>query len=204
MDPDTEGLFGVVSLVAGATAIAGSYLLQYLYDITTKGALNLMKVPQFRNFGPELKSFLSTQPNQSSVVLIEGSVKQLSTKLTVNGKFIGAGYVALTTAIFRTEYDDIVSRTIECQQDSIPFALSDSYNNSIVVHEIHKSIGFKQLLKLVNYEGISKESNVLPLLENFEDTQVTPQHIPVYFEIKKYSLTFGKYIGSFGRACLLD
>ena len=77
MDPDTEGLFEVVSLVAGATAIVGSYLLQYWYDITTKGALNLMTVPQFRNFGPQLKKFLSTQPNQSSAVLIEGSVKQL-------------------------------------------------------------------------------------------------------------------------------
>ena len=214
MDPDTEGLFGAVSLVAGAIAIGGSYVLQYLYDITAKRARNLMTAPQFLKFGPELKSFLSTQPNQSSVVLIEGSVKPWSINLTtsVNGlKFSGAGRVILMIANFKSKVENAniwldVPRTIEYQRTSIPFALSDSYNNVIVVDNIHKSIGFDRLLQLVANEDISQESNtfdyLLPLFKKYRDTQVAPQAIPISFKIKKYLLIFGTKIGGFGRASL--
>ena len=210
MDPDTEGLLEVASLVVGATVIAGSYALKYFYDITTKRAL--MTVPQFRNFGPELKSFLSTQPNQSSVILIEGSVQPRDqNELTSrNGTFSGAGCMTLLIANFKSKLENAntlldVPRTKK-DRTSIPFDLSDSYNNVIVVNEIHRSTGFDQLLQLVDDKDISQESKrfdyLLPVLKHFKDNQMTPQEIPFSFKYKKYLLLFGTKFGGFGRAYL--
>ena len=203
---DTKGVSGAAVFVAGATAIAGSYLLQYLYDITAERAVNFKRTPKFSKFGSELRSFLSNQPNQEAMVLVEGSVEQYDNKAltSLNGQLDGAGKVVVTTEHFKSKVENTentwrnTSRTTENVRISVPFALRDSNNNVIVVEAVDNANGFDQLLHLAYQEHLTDRGRTM----GDYATGMTLQEIPVSISTQEYLLVFGTKFGGYGRAVL--
>ena len=205
-DAREEGISGAAVFVIGATAIAGSYLLQYLYNITAERAVNFRLTPKFTSFGPKLKNFLSSQPNQEAMILVEGSVEQYDKKSlsSLKGEFSGAGKVALTTEYFKSKVENTenawrdTSRTTENIRISVPFALRDSSNNVVLVDGVHNAIGFDQLLQMVYQEHLTDKGKTV----GDYATGMTIQEIPVSISTQEFLLVFGTRFGGYGRASL--
>lgn len=203
---DSEGISGAAIFVAGATAIGGSYLLQYLYNITAERAVNFKRTPKFSNFGSELKTFLSNQPNQEAMILVEGSVEQYDNKTlaSLKGQLSGAAKVAVTTEYFKSKVENTentwrdTSRTTENVRISVPFALRDSNNNVVVVEAVHNAIGFDQLLSLAYQEHLTDKGKTV----GDYATGMTLQEIPISISTQEYLLVFGTKFGGYGRAAL--
>ena len=203
---EQDGLSGAAIFVVGATAIGGSYLFQYLYNITAERAINFKLTPKFSNFGSELKSFLSKQPNQEAMVLVEGSIEQYDNKTlnSLKGELNGAGKVVLTTEYFKSKVENTentwqdASRATENVRISIPFALRDSSNNIVVVEGVHNAIGFDQLLQLAFQEHLTDKGKTM----GDYATGMTLQEIPISISTQEYLLVFGTKFGGYGRAAL--
>jgi len=201
-----EGLSGIAILALGATGVCGSYLFQYLYNITAERAVNFKNTPKFSKFGPELKNFLSNQPNQEAVVLVEGTVGQYNNKTltSLKGELSGAGKVVLTTEYFKSKVENTEntwrdsSRTTENIRISVPFSLRDSTNNEIVVEAVHNATGFDQLLQLAYQEHLTDKGKTMG---DFA-TGMTVQEIPISISTQEYLLVFGTKFGGYGRAAL--
>ena len=202
---DAEGVSGAAACAIGVTAIGASYLLQYLYNITAERAVNFKRTPKFSNFGSELKNFLSNQPNQEAMVLVEGCVEQYDNKTltSLKGQLSGAGKVVVTTEYFKSKVENTdtwqdASRTTENVRISVPFALRDSCNNVIVVESVHNATGFNEMLHLAYQEHLTDKGKTMG---DFA-TGMTLQEIPVSISIQEYLLIFGTKFGGYGRAAL--
>ena len=203
---EQDGFSGAAIFVAGATAIGGSYLFQYLYNITAERAVNFRRTPKFSNFGPDLKNFLNSQPNQEAMILVEGSVEQYDNKTltSLKGELSGAGRVALTTEYFKSKVENTentwrdTSRTTENVRISVPFALRDSNNNVVVVEAVHNAIGFDQLLQMAYQEHLTDKGKTM----GDYATGMTLQEIPISISTQEYLLVFGTKFGGYGRAAL--
>ena len=203
---DTEGVSGAAACAVGVTAIGASYLLQYLYNVTAERAVNFKRTPKFSNFGSELKNFLSNQPNQEAMVLVEGCVEQYDNKTltSLKGQVSGAGKVVVTTEYFKSKVENTEntwqdeSRTTENVRISVPFALRDSSNNVIVVEAVHNAAGFDEMLNLAYQEHLTDKGKTMG---DFA-TGMTLQEIPVSIRTQEYILIFGTKFGGYGRAAL--
>ena len=203
---EQDGFSGAAIFVAGATAISGSYLFQYLYNITAERAVNFKRTPKFSNFGPDLKNYLSNQPNQEAMILVEGSVEQYDNKTltSLKGGVSGAGKVEITTEYFKSKVENTentwrdTSRTTENVRVSVPFALRDSNNNVVVVEAVHNAIGFDQLLQMAYQEHLTDKGKTM----GDYATGMTLQEIPISISTQEYLLVFGTKFGGYGRAAL--
>lgn len=201
-----EGFSKVTVILAGVTAISGSYLLQYLYNITAEKAVTFRRTPKFSNFGSGLKEYLSNQPNQEAMVLVEGFIEQYNNKTltSLKGELSGAGKVGWTTEHFKSKVEGTedtwkdTSRTTENVRISVPFALRDSTNNVIVVEAAHTATGFDQLLQLVYQEHLTDKGKTI----GDYATGMTLQEIPISINTQEYLLMFGTKFGGYGRAML--
>lgn len=202
-------LSGPAVFVAGAAAVCGSYLFQYVYNITAERAVVFKRTPKFYSFGPDLKNFLSSQPNQEALILVEGSVEQYGDNplTTFKGdRLTGAGKVVLTTEYFKTRVENTentwrdTSRTTENVRVSIPFVLRDSTNSSIIVEAAHTAIGFDNLLQLVYQEHLTDKGKTAGDVV----TGMMLQEIPTSIWNQEYLLIFGTKFAGYGRAALQD
>ena len=207
-DQDTrqDGVSGAAVFVIGVTSIAGSYLLQYLYNITAERAVNFKLTRKFTSFGPELKNFLSSQPNKEAMILVEGSVEQYDNKTlsSLKGELSGAGKVVSTTEYFKSKVENTentwrdTSRTTENVRISVPFALRDSNNNVVLVDGVHNAIGFDQLLQMAYQENLTDKGKTV----GDYATGMTVQELPISISTQEYLLVFGTKFGGYGRATL--
>ena len=222
MAEDAEGS-GVAFLVAGATAICGSYLLRYLYNITAERAVKFKRTPKFFNFGPDLKSFLSSQQDQQAMVLVEGSIQPVDLAvwaassrasprvfLSPDEKSRGVGRVILVTEYFKSRVENTdgwqdASRTTEYERTSVPFILKDHSNEGFIEVNttVDNSIGFDRLLQFVDCATIDHNSagfdEVLQVIRNKVKTNGV---VPISIRIQEYLLLLGTNFGGYGKATL--
>jgi len=197
---------GATVLAFGASAIGGSYLFQYLYNVMAERAVMFRKTPKFTAFGRDLQNFLSNQPNREAMVLVEGSVEQYDNKVlsSLKGEYTGAGKVVQTTEYFKSRVENTentwrdTSRSTENVRASVPFALRDNANNVVIVKGIHNAIGFDQLLQLACQEHITDKGKT----SGDFATAMLVQEIPISTSTHEYLLVFGTMFGGYGRAAL--
>ena len=197
---------GATVFVFGASAIGGSYLFQYLYNVMAERAVMFKRTPKFTSFGRDLQNFLSNQPNREAMVLVEGSVEQYDDKMltSLKGELTGAGKVVQTTEYFKSRVENTEntwrdsSRSTENVRASVPFALRDNSNNVIIVKGIHTATGFDQLLQLAYQEHLTDKGKT----SGDFATGMLVQEIPTSTSSQEYLLVFGTLFGGYGRAAL--
>lgn len=209
---DDRGLLvrGVFYLGAGVAAVLGSWLVKRL-----ERYLYLLRTPLFSDFGL-LKRYLRTLPNQSSMVLIEGSVEPLDVygygftgPTYLKGRYTqlsGAGSVILITAenskseLVENDIFPDAPRFTEYQRTSVPFSISESHQDIVAVCEIHKSIGFDQLLELAEDKCTSSGHMFNDLFGLIKTSEFTK--LPSSIRYQEYLLMFSTKFGGYGRAYL--
>ena len=212
MDRDTEDLLGVAYFAVGAvTAIAGSYILQYLERL-----FYLSRTPRFSDF-EELERFLIAQPNHCSMVLIEGSVERLPRALArlglgeshwVYGKDRKPDEAGSVTQIIAEKFKSKVENQLDAPRiieyrTSTPFVIMDSRKERIVVRDIHKSIGFDKLLQLAENERRSSGTIFSDRFQLIKESGEFPK-MSIFIRYQEYVLMFGTKLASYGRASLQD
>lgn len=196
-----QQLFGVA---LGAASLLAGYVLHQLSQMRAKQLSYLQNVPQFTDM-KNLRSHLSSSPEQKADVLVEGVVKKLGTE-ALKSEAAGLEGVArlVTTTSYKKVYDPANgkwsehSSTIENLSISVPFQLVDRSGRSVNVQSVHTAGGFRQILERVWQEKIAPESRSL----GDYATSTALLEIPNGFHTKEFLLRFGTPMAVYGMATL--
>ena len=196
-----EPLFGIA---LGTGSLCVGYLFHQFAQIRSKELSYLQLVPQFTDL-KKLREFLSTRPEKTAEVLVQGTVKKIGNEALKSEKAGVEGVTKLvTTTLNKKVYDPVSdkwndsSNTIENQRVSIPFHLVDSGGYTVTVQSLHNTDGFRRVLERVWQE---KTPAVSRSLGDYA-TSTALKELPNGSHTREFLLVVGASMGAYGKATL--